>query len=101
MDKVLSYLGLAKKAGLASIGSEQARVSVRGRKAVLVLQASDASENAAKRAADTCKYYKTELRQVPYTAAELGAAAGKAPAVLVSFNDKGFAEAVKKFLPEV
>lgn len=96
--KVLSYLGLAKKAGRAAIGSEQARAAIRDGSAALVLMASDASANAVKRAEDACAYYKRRLVPVDFTAAELGAAAGKAPAVLVAFCDEGFAEAVEKLL---
>ena len=50
MNKALNYLGLAKKAGLLEIGEENTGAAIRGGKARLVLLASDASDNAGRRA---------------------------------------------------
>ena len=60
-DKVLSNLGLAKRAGKAIVGTQMVQDAVRSGKAVLVIHASDISENSKKKLINTCAHYSCEL----------------------------------------
>ena len=95
MDKVLSFLGLSKKAGKLVSGTELVLDSVRNNKSHLVIIANDISELSEKTIIKTLTYYKTEY--VKYaTKSELGTSLGYDERAVVSVNDKGFADALKK-----
>ena len=51
MDNVLHLLGIARKAGRVEVGEEPVGASARARQARLILVASDAADNSARRAA--------------------------------------------------
>ena len=57
-NKVLSYLGLATRAGRVVSGEFCVEKSVRQRRARLVLVSEDASENSRKNFRNLCTYYK-------------------------------------------
>lgn len=92
-DKLLSLLGLAKRAGKIQSGAFLAEKSVRSGRARLVIVASDASGNTKKRFMDKCAF-----RHIPvhiYAGKEmLGAAIGEEARSVVSVEDEGFAEAL-------
>lgn len=97
MDKVLSYLGLAKKAGKLAAGEFLTEKSIYEKKAFLVIVATDASDNTKKKFSDKCSYRNVPL--VFYqTKEELGAATGKAIRASMAVNDEGFAKAILKIL---
>ena len=91
MNKALSYLGLAKKAGLLEIGEENTGAAIRGGKARLVLLARDASDNARRRAEGFLHGKKTPLITVPFTKEEISDETGKAGCSMAAFTDIGFA----------
>ena len=94
MDKVLSFLGLCKKAGKLVSGTELVLDSVRNNKSCLVIIANDISELSEKTIKKTLMYYKAEY--VKYaTKSELGKALGLDERAVISVNDKGFADSVK------
>ena len=55
-DRVLSALGLAKRAGKVISGTEQVQDAVRDKKAFLVLAARDISDNSRKKITNTCTH---------------------------------------------
>lgn len=92
-DKLLSLLGLAKRAGKIQSGAFLAEKSITSGRARLVIVASDASGNTKKRFTDKCSF-----RHIPmniYADKEtLGAAIGEEARSVVSVEDEGFAKAL-------
>lgn len=96
-DKILSMLGLAKKAGRLAGGEFAVSKTVKEGKARLVVVAADSSHNTQKMFINMCTFY-----QVPcylYSSKEaLGHALGRDIQASVAVLDDGFADAIiKKF----
>ena len=98
MDRVLSLLGIAAKAGRIVSGSFSVEDAVRKRKARLVLIAKDAKENTAKTFSDKCSYYKIPFRFYGSKEA-LGRAVGRESRACVAVTDGGFAGSILGQLP--
>ena len=93
MDKLLSMVGLARRAGKISSGSVGCEQSVKGKAAKLVIIATDASDNTKKAFTNTCSYYDTEC--IEYADMQsLGQCIGADERAVVSVNDKNFAKAI-------
>lgn len=95
MDKVLSLLGLCRRAGRLEGGFDLCREAARTKKAALLLAAADVSEK-------TCKNLRYEAERAGIQAvrlhadmAELSRACGLRAGV-VAVNDRGFAQAILK-----
>lgn len=99
-DRILSCVGLCRKAGKLIAGTELTVEAIRGGKIKLALLSSDASRNTEKRIGDCCSYRHVELIRLPYTSEALGAAVGKASTASAGITDVGFAEMIKKALQE-
>lgn len=97
-DRVLSALGLAKRAGKTITGTEQVQDAVRANKACLVIAARDISENSRKKITNTCTHYSAELAE--YATMELiSAALGQKKLVSsVAITDNNFKILIKKQL---
>jgi ribosomal protein L7Ae-like RNA K-turn-binding protein len=80
-SRLLKTLGLCARAGALVYGTDMIcdamRRGVRCKTPLLVIEASDTSENTRKKLNDKCKYYNVRLAVVPYGSAALGAAVGK------------------------
>lgn len=100
MNKALNYLGLAKKAGLLEIGEENTGAAIRGGKARLVLLASDASDNAGRRAEGFLHGKKTPMIRAPFTKEEISGETGKSGCSMAAFTDIGFAHSFVRTLAE-
>jgi len=98
MNKALAILGMAKKAGLLAVGSDDTLEAVRRRKAKLVITASDASAGSVERAHTNAKEHKIEYMSVPFTKFELGTTAGRGAPGTIAFLDKGLADGFKNKL---
>lgn len=98
MDKVLSLLGLAKKAGQLESGEEPVGAAARARNARLILLASDAADNTVRRARHFADAGQCLLAWIPATKDELGGAVGRTSCAMLAVTDVGFAEAVAKKL---
>lgn len=93
IDKTLSFLGLAKKAGKVESGSFCVEKAVKSGKSYLVLLAQDASSNTKKDIENMCAYYKVPC--ITYGNKEsLGAAIGLENRVCIALTDEGFAKGV-------
>ena len=95
MDKILSYVGLCRKAGKLIPGTAQATDAIRSGKAVMSLLSSDASDNTVKRISDCSRYRGVECVTLPFTSEQLGAAIGKESIAAAAVTDTRFAEMIK------
>ncbi len=89
-NKLLSLLGLARRAGKLSLGHDPAVESMHTGKAFLVLTAADLSPRTQKSICFTAQDTKTTLLTMAHTMDEIGAALGKRTGV-IAVNDAGFA----------
>ncbi|MCL2627471.1 MAG: ribosomal L7Ae/L30e/S12e/Gadd45 family protein [Oscillospiraceae bacterium] len=92
MDKALGLLGIAKKAGLLAIGSEQTAISARHGKAHLIISANDTSDGSIRRAKANAETNETKYLAVPYSKHELGTITGRGSPGILAILDKGLAE---------
>ena len=92
-DKILSMIGMAKRALKVSTGEFVCVRTVKSKNARLVIIAHDASENTKKSIKNSCAYYK-----IPYIEfsqkEELGKYTGTDSRAVVSINDNNFAKAI-------
>jgi ribosomal protein L7Ae-like RNA K-turn-binding protein len=94
-DKVLSLLGLAKKAGKLKGGEYCVETEVKKGRAKLVIVAEDASDNTKKSYTDMCSFKKVPL--IFYGNKEtIGKCIGCEERAAVVLTDEGFANAVNK-----
>ncbi len=92
--RILSYLGVAKKAGKLVSGAGNTENALKSLKAKLVLISGTASENTKKHFSDMADY-----RNVPIYVLDgdnLGSAIGKEEHKTICITDAGFAGAVIK-----
>lgn len=94
-DKVLSLLGIAKKAGRVVSGETATENAIKGEKAYLVIVAADASANTKKHFSDMCKF-----RGIPYVEysdkQSLGRAIGTDYRSNIAVNDSGLAASIEE-----
>lgn len=100
-EKALNLLGLMRKANALSLGEEDTGSAVREHEAKLVLLASDASQNAQKRAAGYMYGSKAPLITVPFTKEEISGHVGKSGCSMAAVCDIGFADAFMKLLCDI
>lgn len=96
-NKVLSLLGLAKKAGKVVSGEFSTEAAVKSAKAYLVLVSEEASENTKKKFHNMCAYYEVPI-YLYGKKEELGGCIGQEFRASLAVTDPGFAEAVIKQL---
>ncbi len=97
--KILSLLSLAQKAGKLKSGEFQTTEAVKGKKAFLVLVATDASDNTKKEFRNMCNYYETPYYEFS-TKENLGRAIGKEERSSIAVLDEGFSKSLIKNLEE-
>ncbi|MEE0944775.1 MAG: ribosomal L7Ae/L30e/S12e/Gadd45 family protein [Clostridia bacterium] len=94
MDKILGLIGLAKKAGRITTGSELCEDAIRRGMSKLIIIAKDISDNGCKAICDCCKHYG--VKYITYSEkSDLGAAVGSEIRTVISINDEGFARAIE------
>lgn len=98
MDKTLSLLGLMRKANAISIGETATGKAARDGDAKLILIATDATQNARKRAEGFAAAARLKITELPYTKDEISAATGKPGCSMAAVCDRGFADALLKRL---
>ena len=91
MDKVLNYLALARKAGLAELGEEPVGAATRALHGHLVVVASDASDHTWRRAKSFVAGTNQQCLRLPYTKDEMGLAIGRQELAIAAITDPGFA----------
>lgn len=97
MSKLLSTLGLAKRAGKLVSGSETVLDGIRNKKAKAVYICADASYNTKKKFCDSCKYYGIEFYILSVKMTEMSSAIGKMGNIAaVYISDSEMNKAVRK-----
>lgn len=98
-NKVLSLLGLAKRAGKVASGEFSTETAVKAGKAYLVIVSEEASDNTKKKFNNTCTYYKVPIHFYGRKE-ELGRCIGAEFRASLAVTDPGFAEAIIKKIEE-
>ena len=97
MDKkILSMLGIAKKAGKVASGEFLREESIRNGKAKVVIVSEEASDNTKKRFRDKTTYYQVPLYE-RFSMEALGKAIGSETRAVISVNDAGIARTIIKY----
>ena len=89
--KVLSMLGLSRRAGAVIIGTDLVTKALPSGKVKLVIYAGDSSANTEKKITDKCKFYNAECIKLSYGGGEIAHAIGKMSTVsVVGITDGNF-----------
>ena len=99
-EKLLNLLGLMRKAGAIEIGETNTGAACRDGKAKILILASDASDNAGRRAESFVNGRRTVLIKAPYSKEDISAAVGVGGCSMAAVTDLGFANAFVKGLAE-
>lgn len=95
MNKALSMLGLATKAGKTVTGEFSTEKAVKEGKAHIVIVAADASDNTKKKFRNMCNYYQVTMK-IFSDKNSLGNACGKEFRASLAVTDAGLAKAIGK-----
>ena len=96
MNKALSSLGLAMKAGRVQCGQSVCDKLIKSGDARLILIDDGASAGTKKAVTDACAFYKVSYRFIP--SGELGAAIGKPGRMVAAITDSALAERISVLL---
>ena len=99
-EKVLSLLGLMRRANAIAVGEVNTGSAARAGKAKLLLLAADASENARHRAEGFAAGRNVPLLSLPVTKEELASALGLSGGSMAAITDLGFANTLLKALAQ-
>ncbi|MBQ3265648.1 MAG: ribosomal L7Ae/L30e/S12e/Gadd45 family protein [Ruminococcus sp.] len=92
-DRLLSFLGICKRAGRLISGADTVTKAVNEDKAVLVLYASDVSENSLKQVLRAAREHNIPVLRLSRGKEELSYALGKHCGIICT-TDTGFAEKI-------
>lgn len=95
MDKILSMISLATKAGKTAGGEFSVEKAVKEGKARMVIVSVEASDNTKKKFTNMCSYYKVPVYFYG-TKEELGHFMGKEFRASAAILDEGFKNALEK-----
>jgi len=93
LNKIFSYLGLAKRAGKIVIGTDAVLKNLNKSRTHLIILASDASDATIDKVIKKAFYYKIPVIK-KYSTAELGLALGVSNPKVIGLNDIGFTKAM-------
>lgn len=99
-NKVLSLLGLAKKAGKVASGEFSTEAAVKSQKACMVIVSEEASWNTRKKFQDMCAWYHVPIFLYGGKE-ELGRCIGQELRASIAVTDPGFSEAIQRELGNV
>ena len=100
-EKTLSLLGLMRKARALEPGEANTGAAVRGGRAKLLLLASDASDNARKRAETFAFGRRVITLPLPFGKEELASCLGTGECAMAAVTDLGFAAALTALLEQL
>lgn len=100
MDKVLNYLSLARKAGLAELGEEPVGAAARALHAHLILVAGDASDHTWRRAKSFAAGTDQQCVRLACGKEEMGQATGRTSLAIAAITDARLALALAESLGE-
>ncbi len=98
IEQLLFTIGLARKAGKVSVGTEMVCDDIRKKKVRLALYAEDVSANTEKRISDCCTYHKVPFKKCAVSKEALGAAIGKSFAACIGITDENLSELISRNL---
>jgi len=87
MDKVLNYLALARKGGMAELGEEPVGAVARALKAHLIIVAGDASDHTWRRAKSFAAGTDQQCVRLSATKEELGFVVGRQSLAIAAITD--------------
>ncbi len=99
-DKLLSMLGLARRAGRLSCGFDASVDSMKIGKSALLLLANDLSERTERAVKAKAEQYSVGYIMCGRDMSSIGNAIGKKMTGIISVNDSGFAEKLKALCAE-
>ena len=94
LTRLLSLLGLCRRAGKLACGAKDTADAIRARRVRLVLLASDASGRTSKMMEDKCAWGRVRLVRICADRAALGAACGIPEMSACGIADEGFSRSV-------
>ncbi len=97
-EHLLFTVGLARKAGQATIGTDAVCDEIRKKKIFLVLYAADVSGNTEKRITDCCTHYNVRCHKISVNKEGLGLAVGKSFAACIGIADRNLSELISRNL---
>ncbi len=112
-EALLSAIGMCRGAGRAVIGVPMICDALKARavklsvpidglsEGVIVIEASDTSDNTHKRICDRCAYYKIRHIKIESDCLSLGKAVGKSAVGAVMINDASFCRLIDKKLADM
>lgn len=100
MNKALNYIGIARKAGAIEIGETNSGAAIRAGKGRILILASDASDNARRRAENFIYGTQTPIVVLPFKKEELSEATGTSGFSMAVFTDVGLATVFMAALAE-
>ena len=100
MDKALSCMALARKAGRVELGEEPVGAATRAGKASLVVVAADASDHTWRRAKSFAAGTDQQCLKLPFTKDQLGQAIGRTSLAIAAITDVRLALALVTALGE-
>ena len=98
-NKVLSLLGLAKRAGKVVSGEFSTEAAVKSAKAYQVVVSEEASANTKKKFQNMCTYYEVPIYFYG-NKEELGRCIGQEFRASLAVTDPGFVDAIRKQLED-
>lgn len=99
MNKILSMIGMAMKAGKVVSGEFSTEKAVKTGKAFLVIVSEAASDNTKKMFRNMCTFYEVPM-YIYGTKEELGHSMGKEFRASLAVTEEGFAKSIEKRLKE-
>ena len=97
-EKILHLLGLMRRANAIAVGEENTGSTAKTGKAQLLLLASDASDNARRRAEGFAAGRGVPLITLPYPKEDIASSLGLSGGSMAAITDLGFAAALLKAL---
>lgn len=98
-DRLLSLLGICRRAGRLVIGADPVRDSLQKQKSFLVIYASDFSPKSARPVLETAHKYNIKAMKISRSKEELSFSLGKLCGIL-SVEDKGFADKLTQLIEQ-
>ena len=95
--RILSLLGICRKAGKLSSGEFGAETAVKSGHSHLVIISEEASDNTSGKFFNMCSYYHVKIRRYA-DKATLGGCIGQQERAVLSINDRGLAEVLIRLL---
>ena len=100
-EQFLSLIGLCLRGRNLEVGEEPVEAVARARDARVLLLASDAADNTARRVQHFAEAGQCVWLRIPFTKQELGQATGRGSAAVGAITDTGLAVAVVRRLAEM